>query len=198
MSHVREAAPPAHYAADMVRDTALEPPSIPHPSARPRTVRIVVVIAVVAVVAGWLVWFLRSPGVLPTSDRTVDAAGVVGTPLYVGVFTAPSDFDRTLHVSGVKVHTEASADLTVTPLLCQGGSLNGVTTAPEPFCDDLVDPAGEDLSDGDSVVLRIEGDQPVDATIDRIEFGFRQDIRSATEPAGLAGVDVTLDRSGQS
>jgi hypothetical protein len=158
----------------------------------------VVIVAVVVVVVGWLVWFLRSPGALPTSDRTVDAAGVVGTPLYVGVFTAPGDFDRTLHVSGVKVHTDSSADMSVTPLLCHGGSLNGVTTAPEPFCDELVDPEGEDLTDGDSVVLKIEAEQPVDASIDRIEIGFRQDIRSATEPAGVAGVDVTLEQSGQS
>lgn len=182
----------------MDRDTALEPPSIPHPSARPRTVRVVVIGAVVVVVVGWLVWFLRSPGELPTTDRTLEAEGVVGTPLYVPVFEAPSDFDRTLHVSGVKVHTDASADLTVTPMLCTGGSPNDVTTAPEPFCDDLVDPEGEDLSAGDSILLRVEAGQPVEAHVDRIEIGFRQDIRSATEPAGVAGVDISLALSGQS
>lgn len=197
MSHVRGRADAPHYAADMVRDAALEPPTLPHPHARPRTTRIVVLLAVLVVVGGWLVWFLRSPGGLPTDDRTVNATGVVGTPVYVGVFTVPSDFDRDLHVDGVKVRTEASADVEVTPLLCQDATVE-VTTAPDQFCDDLVNPEGQTLGAGDSIVLEIQADQPVEAHIDRIEIGFRQDIRSATEPAGVAGVDVTLATSGQS
>lgn len=181
----------------MVRDTALEPPTLPHPTGRGRTTRVVVLVAVLAVVGAWLVWFLRSPGDLPTDDRIVTASGVVGTPLYVGVFTAPTGFDRTLHVSGVKVHTEASADLTVTPLLCPGASID-VTTDPGPFCGELTDPEGADLGAGDSIVLEIEADQPLEAHIDRIRIGFSQDIRSATEDAGVAGVEVTLRSSGKS
>ncbi|GAA3823130.1 hypothetical protein GCM10022242_25830 [Nocardioides panacisoli] len=195
---MRGAADPAHYAADMARDTALEPPTLPHPTTRPRTLRWLVLVAVVLVLGAWLAWFLRSPGALPTEDRSVTASGVVGTPLYVRAFSAPSDFGRTLHVSGVKVHTEASADVTVTPLLCTGGSINDVTTAPEQFCDDLANPEGKDLAAGDSILLEIQADQPVEAHIDRLSIGFRQDIRSATEPAGVAGVDVTLAASGKS
>lgn len=188
----------AHYAADMARDTALEPPTLPHPTARPRTLRWLVLVAVVLVLGAWLAWFLRSPGSLPTEDRTVTASGVVGTPLYVRAFSAPADLGRTLHVSGVKVHTEASADVTVTPVICKGGSINDVTTAPAQFCDDLANPEGEDLVAGDSILLEIQTDQPAEAHIDRISIGFRQDIRSATEPAGVAGVDVTFAASGKS
>jgi hypothetical protein len=181
----------------MARDTALEPPTLPHPHARPRTLRWVVVGVTVLVLAAWIAWFLRSPGALPTEDRTVTASGVVGTPLYVRAFTAPSDFGRTLHVSGVKVHTEASADVDITPVLCTGGA-NDVTTAPDQFCDDLANPEGEELGEGDSILLEVRADQPVEAHIDRIRIGFRQDVRSATEPAGVAGIDVTLAASGQS
>ena len=181
----------------MARDTALEPPTIPHPTARPRTVGWVVAAIAVLVLVAWSVWFLRSPGALPTEDRTISASGKAGTPLYVRALAVPSDFDRTLHVSGVKVHTEASADLTVTPLLCTGGSINDVTTAPGQFCDDLVNPEGKDLGAGDSILLEIQADQAVEAHIDRIRIGFRQDVRSATEDAGVDGVDVTLVASGQ-
>lgn len=193
---MREHSGAAHYAADMVRDAALEPPTLPHPTARPRTLRWVVVGAVVLVLVAWLAWFLRSPGALPTDDRSITASGVAGTPLYVRAFTAPADFGRTLHVSGVKVHTEASADVDVTPLLCTG-STNDVTTAPDQYCDDLTNPEGKDLRAGDSILLEIRADQPVEAHIDRIRIGFRQDVRSATEPAGVAGVDVSLAASGK-
>ncbi len=87
---------------------------------------------------------VRSANPEPTCRRPaviVNASTPVDQPIYVGVFTAGSDFDRTLDLSGVKVHTTSNTDVSVTPLLCRGGTV-GVTTDPESFCADLVNPEG--------------------------------------------------------
>lgn len=173
-------------------DAALVPPALPRPPGRSSRMRWIVggVIAALIVI-GWLVWYLLSPGALPTSDRTERGSGVSGSPLYVEMFHAPDDFDRTLHVSGVDVAGDIPEDVTVTPLLCRG-SLNGVTPSTQGFCSELVDPEGEGLGAGDSIVVEVESDGAAEVHLDRIEISFRQDIRFGTEPAGISGADVTF------
>jgi len=139
----------------------------------------------------WLVWYALTPERLPVSAKVVNAKGVVGTPLYVGMFAAPADLDRTLRISGVRVHTTSDVKLKVTPLLCRRGTI-GVTTQPEQFCADLVNPEGERLVGGDSIVVRVEADDAALAVIDRIRIAYREDIRWDTQPAGNRQAIVTV------
>lgn len=176
----------------MSNDAALVPPALPRPPGRSSRTRWIIGGVVAAlIVAGWLVWYLLSPGALPTSSNTVQGNGVAGAPLYVQMFQAPDDFDRTLNVSGVDVTGEIPDGVTATPLLCRG-SFNGVTTDPASFCGDLVDPEGNELGAGDSIVVEVESDAAVEVHLDRIEISFRQDIRFGTEPAGISGADVVF------
>lgn len=166
-------------------------PPLPRISLQSRFWRAAVAAAGVLLLVGWFFWYATTPEELPTTSKTVSAPGVAGTPLYVGVFTPPEGFDRTLRISGVKVHATTSADITVTPLLCRRGTV-GVTTGPEQFCSDLVNPEGERLVAGDSIVLRFETDQPVIAVVDQVKIAYREDVRWDTQPAGNEQVIVTF------
>lgn len=145
----------------------------------------------VLILLGWSFWYATTPEELPTTSKTVSAPGVAGTPLYVGMFSAPDGFDRTLRVSGVKVHATTSADLTVTPLLCRRGTV-GVTTGPDQFCSDLVNPEGQRLVGGDSIVLKFEASEPVIAVVDQLRIAYREDVRWDTQPAGNEQAIVTF------
>lgn len=175
----------------MSKDAALVPPALPRPPGRSRTRWVVGGVVAALVLLGWLAWYLLSPGALPTTASTVTGNGVAGTPLYVGMFHAPSDFDRTITVSGVEVTGDVPDGVTVTPLLCRG-AVNGVTTDPDSFCPELVDPDGEQLSAGDSIVVEVEAESAADVRLDRVEISFRQDVRFGTEPAGVAGADLVF------
>lgn len=168
---------------------------LPRPPRDARWARVLVVFLAVALVVGWVVWYVRTPEPLPTDDRTVSAAGVVGTPLYLGMFTVPDGIDRELTISGVRVEARASDEVGIEPLLCQGGTI-GVTTAPDQFCADLTATEGADVRPGDSVVLEVSGDRPVVAEIDRIRIAFREGLRFGTAEAGHAGATITLAASG--
>lgn len=172
-------------------DRALRKPSLPRVSLQSRRGRILIGLAGLALLVGWLVWYAMTPEKLPTSAKTISADGVVDTPLYVGMFAAADDFDRTLRISGVKVHTTTSAELSVTPLLCRRGTV-GVTTRPEQFCADLVDPEGERLVGGDSIVLKIESAEAAVAVIEQVRIAYREDIRWDTQPAGADKAIVTI------
>lgn len=176
----------------MSNDAALVPPALPRPPGRSSRARWIIggVVAAVVVI-GWLAWYVLSPGALPTSDSTVKAQGVAGNPIYVGMFHASADFDRTLHVSGVDVEGDIPEGVDVTPLLCHG-AVNESTTAPEKFCGELVDPEGEELGAGDSIVVEVASDEAAEVHLDRIEISFRQDVRFGTEPAGISGADVVI------
>jgi hypothetical protein len=165
------------------RDRALGAPGLPRPSLQSKGWRFTLVGAAVVLLLGWLVWYAATPEELPTSDRTVSASGVVDVPLFVGMFTAGDEFDRTLRVSGVKVHTSANERISVTPLLCRRGTV-GVTTDPDQFCSEMVNPEGERFVAGDSIVLKVESAKPALAIIDRIRIAYREDIRWDTQPAG--------------
>ena len=172
-------------------DAALEAPHLPRPRRQSRLWRWVPPIAAVILLLGWISWYITTPEGLPTDSQHVTATGVVGQPLYVGMFVAPSGFDRGIHMSGVKVHATASAKLTLTPLLCRHGSV-GVTTEPDQFCASLDDPAGQRLGAGDSIVLKVQGDQSVVADIDRIKIAFQEGLRWGTKPAGHSSAAVSL------
>ena len=60
------------------------------------------------------------------------------------------------------------------------------------FVQYVLDPEGQRLVTGDSIVLRIRADEPTIAVIDRIRLGYREDLRAATLAAGYAKAVVTL------
>src|SRR4051812_12104811 len=78
-------------------------------------------------------WETTHPDPLPTSKTRVVASTPVTEPVFVGVFGAGPDFDRTLHVSGVRIFATSTADVKVIPHVCHDGSIN-VTTTPKSFC----------------------------------------------------------------
>lgn len=150
-----------------------------------------VVVLVVALTVG--LWQRGSPGPLPLSDEVVPASTPVGQPVYLGVFTAPADFGRTLNLSGVKIHATSNTDVSLTPLLCRGGSV-GVTTDPGAFCPVLVDPEGQELRAGDTIVLQVVSDDPAVAVVDRVRLAFSENLQWATLPAGSGAVVRVLPR----
>lgn len=152
-----------------------------------RRVRIVVLGLVVAVLAGMVVWWVNHPRGLPTSGTTVSASTVTGQPVYVGVFVAPADFDRSLELSGVKVHVTANTRVEVVPLLCRQGSIS-VTTDPEPFCEALANPENETFGAGDAIVLEVAAEETAIAVIDRVRLGFRERLQWGTQEAGSAAI----------
>jgi hypothetical protein len=172
-------------------DRELDTSRVPRPSFQSRGWRIAALVLALVLALTWLVWYAMTPERLAVSRKVVNANGVVGTPLYVGMFAAPADFGRTLRVSGVKVHTTSDVKLKVTPLLCRRGTV-GVTTQPDQFCADLVDPSGQRLVSGDSIVVRVEAGEPALAVIDRVRIAYREDIRWDTQPAGNQQAIVTI------
>lgn len=172
-------------------DATLEAPHLPRPRRQSRLWRWAPPVLAVALLVGWVAWYVTTPEDLPTDDQAVAATGIVGQPLYVGMFTAPTGFNRALHMSGVKVHATASAKPTITPLLCRHGTI-GVTTEPDQFCASLDDPAGQRLSTGDSIVLEVQSDQTVVVDVDRIRIAFQEGLRWGTKPAGHASAAISL------
>lgn len=179
-------------------DAALEAPHLPRPKRQSRLWRWAPAVGAVALLVGWVVWYVTTPEDLPTDPTPVTAAGVVGQPLYVGMFAAPGDFQRTLHMSGVIVHADSSdkKSLTIKPLLCRHGAF-GQTTEPDQFCASLDSPAGQRLGPGDSIVLEISSDTTVVAKIDPIKISFQEGFRWGTKAAGHPAEVSLLPRGGQ-
>ncbi|MDQ6525452.1 hypothetical protein RB608_17655 [Nocardioides sp. LHD-245] len=173
------------------RAAGLGTPRVPRPTFRSRGWRIGLLVVALALVVSWLAWYATTPEKLPVTTKVVNANGVVGTPLYVGMFAAPSDFGRAIRVSGIKVRTTSDVDLEVTPLLCRRGTI-GVTTQPDQFCSDLVDPEGQRMVAGDSIVVKIASDEAALAVVDRIRVAYREDLRWDTQPAGHRQAIVTI------
>lgn len=167
-------------------------PRAPDPR-RARLLRISLIAAAVLLPLAWAVWYVTSPEDLPVDDREVYADGSTTSPVYVGMFHAPDDFDRTLHVSDVEVPAAApaSTDYDVTPLLCRGGAV-GVTSDPERFCDALEAPDGQELGSGDSILVEVSAPAPTEITIERVEVSFRELLSWGTKEAGIARATVTI------
>lgn len=138
------------------------------------------VLAVLLAVAGWV---STHPEALPTTDTTVQAETPEGTPVYIGVFGTPADFDRTLHVSGVRIFADATSDVTIVPHVCHGGSVN-VTSTPQSFCSELGPTEGATLGAGDEIVLEVVGDAPGVVDVDRVRIAYRDGLQWATQDAG--------------
>ena len=128
-------------------------------------------------------WVSTHPAGLATSDTIVRAETPVGEPVYVGVFGTPADFDRTLHVAGVRVFATSSADVTIVPHLCHGGSVR-VTSTPESFCGRFGPTEGATLESGDEIVLEVAGAAPGEVQIDRVRIAYRDGLQWATQDAG--------------
>lgn len=144
-------------------------------------------LSVLAVAVALSVWHATSPRALPTTSELVAASTPIGAPVYVGVFHGGAGFDRTLELSGVKVHTTSNTQVAVTPLLCRDGAI-AVTTDPAAFCSELIDPAGQPLTAADSIVLEVSGEQAAVAVVDPVRLAFREGLQWATLPAGAGAV----------
>jgi hypothetical protein len=145
--------------------------------------RITLYAVVLVVLLAVLGWVSTHPKPLATTDTTVQAETPVARPVYVGVFGTPADFDRTLHISGVRVFATASSDVTIVPHVCHGGSVN-VTSTPESFCGEFGPTEGATLGSGDEIVLEVVGDVPGVVDIDRIRIAYRDGMQWATQDAG--------------
>lgn len=163
-------------------------------SVRRRAVRIALRVALVVAFVAVVVWYTARPPALPTTDATPQTTTPTTVPVYVGMFSAPGDFARTLSVDGVKVHATANTEADVVPLLCKGGGFTA-TSDPDTFCQDLLDPEGQSLGPGDSVVVRVTADLPAVVVVDRVRIGYQDGIRAGTQPAGADHAVVrVLDR----
>lgn len=145
----------------------------------------------VALGAGVLTYVATHPDELPTTPGVVTAETPAGEAVFVGVFSAGSDFARELEVSGVQVYAEAPGPVSITPHVCAGGSV-GVTTDPLPFCSDFGPTEGATFGPGDTVVLEVVGEVPGSVRIDRIRVAYRESFQWATQRAGRETVVTIL------
>ncbi len=150
-------------------------------------------VLVLALVIAMMVWRAQNPSALPLSSRTISATTPVGSAIYVGMFHGGNDLNRSLHLSGVKVHATSNTEVSLTPLLCKDGAVE-VTTDVTPFCSAILNPEGETLSPSDSIVVRVSSDVPAIAVIDPIRLGFREALQWGTLPAGAGAVVQVVAR----
>jgi hypothetical protein len=149
-----------------------------------------VVLGALLAVAGWVT---THPDPLPTSRTRVVASTPEVRPVFVGVFGTPADFDRHLHLSGVRVFATSTVDATVIPHVCHGGSIN-VTTTPASFCDEIGPTEDAALDPGDEIVLEVVGAAPGVVEIDRIRVAYRDGLQWATQDAGAPSQVTILPR----
>ena len=171
--------------------SSLEVPRRQRPTNRSKLWRVLIILATLGLAIGWAIWFLRTPGDLPTEDRSAEGTGVVDQEVYVGMLAVGDDFDRTLRISEISVDVSPDDDVEVTPLICRDGSLS-VTTDADSYCAALDEPDGADFSDGDSIVLAVSASAATEVEIGQIEISFREGIKWGTEPAGLEGATLTF------
>lgn len=138
--------------------------------------------AVVAL-ASAATYYVTTPEALPRTEAVVTASVPSNQSVYLGVLRLPADFDRELEVHGVQVEVTATSEVAVLPLLCVGGDID-VTTSPTTRCDDVVDPVGERLGAGDTLVLQITGDGAAVAVVDPVTISFREGVRRGSRVAG--------------
>ena len=145
--------------------------------------RILAYVVLLAVLVAAIGWVSTHPDELATSQARVTASTPVDEPVFLGVFGTPADFGRTLHVSGVRIFATATADVTIVPHVCHGGSVN-VTTTPASFCRELGPTEDATLESGDEIVLEVVGDRPGVVEIDRVRIAYRDGLQWATQDAG--------------
>ena len=149
----------------------------------------IVLVLLIAVIG----WVSTHPDALATSDTRVVASTPVSEPVYLGVFGTPAGFDRTLHVAGVRVFATSTADVTIVPHVCHGGSVH-VTTTPESFCGSFGPTEGATIESGDEIVLEVVGEAPGVVEIDRVRVAYRDGLQWATQDAGSRSQVTILSR----
>ena len=148
-------------------------------------------VATAAAVLGLAFWFVNTPPGLASVPAVVTGSTPTGQALYLGVVRA--DPSRTLHLTGLRVRVVSDAPVTVEPLLCVDGS-PAVTSEPDAFCAELVDPEGRTFDRGDTIVLRVLGETPGTVSVDRLRVGFRDGLRWGTRTAGAPARITVLGR----
>ncbi len=128
-------------------------------------------------------YYVTTPEPLPSGTGVVTASVPSNQSVYLGVLRLPRDFDRSLQVQGVQVEVTATSEVAVLPLLCLGGDID-VTTSPTTRCDDVVDPVGEELGSGDTLVLQVTGDGATVAVVEPVTISFREGLRRGSRVAG--------------
>lgn len=149
-----------------------------------RTVTAVAAFAVLLVALGS--WWATHPSDLPVREGHVTAVTTPGRPVYVGMVTG-SEVGRVLRLGGVHVTTEATVPVEVEPLLCRGGSVS-VTADAAAFCVDLLDPTGEQLRPGDSLVVEVSAEEAGAAYVSQLTLAFRAGLQVGRQPAGTRAV----------
>ena len=177
------------YAAAMPDATPPAPGAAPGQDlgvrrSRWRTLTAALVVGALLVLLG--AWWTTHPSELPLREGHVTAVTTPGRPVYVGM-VAGSEVDRTLRLGGVHVTTEATVPVEVEPLLCRAGSVS-VTTEADAFCTDLVDPTGEQLRPGDSLLVRVTAQEAGAAYVSRLVLAFRSGVQVGEQPAGTPAV----------
>ena len=146
------------------------------------------------VLAAVVWWVSTHPAALPTSTTTIRASTPVGQPVFIGVFTASAESDRTLNLSGVKIFaTSTVEDVEITPHLCRGGSV-AVTADPAPFCTEMDGTEDTTMGPGDEIVLEVSGPAPGTVAIDRIRVAYREGVQWGTQGAGSPALVTLIPR----
>ena len=158
-----------------------------------RGLRVTAYVVVVAVLLGVVGWVSTHPDSLPTSSSRVRASTPVGEPVFIGVFAATAGFDRSLHISGVRVFATSTNEVTITPHVCSGGSIN-VTTTPDAFCSTFGPTEGATFDPGDAIVLEVVGDAPGVVAVDRVRIAYRDGLQWGTQDAGSPAQVTVLPR----
>ena len=143
-------------------------------------------LAVGALVVLLASWWATHPAALPRREGHVTAVTTPGRAVYVGM-VAGGEVPDTIRLGGVHVTTEATVPVDVEPLLCRGGSVS-ITADADPFCVDLVDPTGQQLRPGDSLVVRVTGDEAGAAYVSQLVLSFRSGLQVGEQPAGTRAV----------
>lgn len=149
-----------------------------------RTLTAALVVGTLVVLLG--AWWTTHPSALPVREGHVTAVTTPGRAVYIGM-VAGSEVDRTLRIGGVHVTTEATVPVEVEPLLCRGGSIS-VTSEADPFCAELVDPTGQQLRPGDSLVVRLTAEEPGAAYVSQLVLAYRSGLQVGDQPAGTRAV----------
>lgn len=136
-------------------------------------------------------WAITHPAALPRSDAKVTVTTPTGTAVYVGLYTQPTG--RTIHVAGVRVHATASVKAEVKPLLCRGASLESTSDAAT-FCRGLLDPSGQTLEPGDSIVVAVSSARSGAVYVDDLRLAFTEGLRRGTREAGRQAVVNVVER----
>ena len=131
-------------------------------------------------------WWATHPADLRVREGHVTAVTTPGRAVYVGMVSG-AEVDRTLRLGGVHVRTEATVPVEVVTLLCRGGSVS-VTSDADTFCADLLDPTGQQLRPGDSLLVRVTGQDAGAAYVGRLTLAFRSGLQVGSRPAGIRAV----------